>query len=67
MENTTLQIEGMSCEHCVKAVTNALNALEGVESVQISLQDNAAQLRYDPSKVTLELIKAAIREEGYEA
>jgi copper chaperone len=67
MENTTLQVEGMSCEHCVKAVTNALTALEGVASAQVSLKNKAAQVQYDPSKVSLELIKAAIREEGYEA
>lgn len=38
-----MTIEGMMCQHCSKAVTNALNALEGV-SCEVSLEDKAAYI-----------------------
>ncbi|MDR1805475.1 MAG: cation transporter [Clostridium sp.] len=67
MERLTVGIEGMSCEHCVWAVKNALEGLPGVNAVKVSLQSKSAELEYDPLKLGLEEIKAAIREEGYEA
>lgn len=38
----TIAIEGMHCEHCVKAVTDALAAVAGVDKVAVSLADNNA-------------------------
>jgi copper ion binding protein len=66
MEPKTLKVEGMSCEHCVKAVTNALNGIAGVADVVVSLKDETASFKYDPAVASLETIKAAITEEGYE-
>ena len=58
-------IEGMACEHCVKAATKALEAIEGVSGVRVSLEDKCAEFTADDS-VTDEQISAAIEEEGYE-
>jgi copper chaperone len=66
MEAKILNVEGMSCEHCVKAVSNALLAIDGVEDVAVSLQDKTASFRYDSALVSLETISAAIIDEGYE-
>lgn len=59
----TIQIDGMSCGHCVRAVEQALRALDGVDvhtvevgTVQITQSD----------AVTDEQIRAAIEEEGYQ-
>lgn len=38
----TISIEGMHCEHCVKAVNDALAAVAGVDKVAVSLADNNA-------------------------
>ncbi len=38
----TISIEGMHCQHCVAAVTEALNGVEGVEKVAVSLENNNA-------------------------
>lgn len=38
----TIAIEGMHCQHCVKAVDEALTALAGVDKVVVSLEDNNA-------------------------
>jgi copper chaperone len=66
MEQKTLKVEGMSCEHCVKAVTNALGGITGVTDIAVSLKDKAVSFNYDPAIATLEAIEAAITEEGYE-
>jgi copper chaperone len=63
----TIKIGGMSCEHCVKAVTNAVRALPGVGKVAVSLQANTADVEYDMDKISLAAIKSAIAEEGYDA
>jgi copper chaperone len=66
MENVTINIEGMSCEHCVKAVTDAVTALPSVEDVAVDLDAGTAALAYDPNKVKLEAIKEAIEDQGYD-
>ena len=61
----TIKVKGMSCQHCVQAVTRALNGVEGLENVQVDL--DSGQASYDKTKpVDLETIKAAVKEAGYE-
>ncbi len=66
MSKVVLNVEGMSCQHCVKAVTNAVIALEGVSAVDVSLEEKTAAVEYDDKLVSLETIKEAIEEEGYD-
>lgn len=65
--NEDIAVGGMSCKHCVKAVTDAVKALDGVKKVKVSLESNSATVEYDDQKVNIDAIKTAIREEGYEA
>ena len=65
MEKIALKINGMTCEHCVKAVTNAISGFPGTSDVLVNLKDGSASFGYDPAKTLLEAIKAAIVEEGY--
>lgn len=58
-----LLIEGMSCNHCVAHVKEALEAVEGVSSVEVSLEDNCAIVE---STTADEILKEAIEEEGYD-
>lgn len=58
-----LSIEGMSCEHCVAHVKEALEAIQGVENVVVSLEENSATVETD---VDNEILKSAIEEEGYD-
>jgi copper ion binding protein len=67
MQKTLIKVDGMSCQHCVKAVTDAVKALNGVKTVKVDLDAGTADVEYDTAAVTLESIKAAITEEGYEA
>jgi len=47
-------------------VENAIKELDGVSEVKVSLEEGKADITYDPSKVTLDDIKAAVDEAGYE-
>ena len=62
---TTLNIAGMSCEHCVKHVTEALKGVQGVKSAKVSLKDNNAVVDHK-DEVSLDALKAAVVEAGYE-
>ena len=63
MENTTLQITGMSCGHCVGAVRGALAALKGVEVQDVTI--GRAAVRFDPAVVTREQLVDAVEDQGY--
>jgi copper ion binding protein len=67
MTKTVIDVRGMSCEHCVKAATDAVSDLDGVAKVKVSLKKNSAVVKYDEDKVALDGIKSAIREAGFEA
>ena len=60
MEKITLKVGGMSCEHCAKAVTNAVAGIEGTEDVVVDLEAGHVSFNYDPDRATLEAVKAAI-------
>ena len=66
MKNTTLNVEGMSCSHCVNAVTKAVTALEGVSGVNVDLEGKKVTVDFEEDKVSLDKIKEAIEEEGYD-
>ncbi len=60
-----LKIEGMTCEHCVKSVREALSKVPGVDEVaEINLKPGEAVIAGEPS---IDALLAAVREEGYEA
>ncbi|MEA5009917.1 cation transporter [Clostridium tyrobutyricum] len=58
-------IEGMSCEHCVNHVTEALNEICGVKSVNVDLAGKNAVVEL-AHEVDDEKFKSAIDEAGYE-
>jgi len=66
MEEKILKVNGMSCEHCVKAVNNALGAFAGVADIAVSLKEGTVSFKYDPALASLEAIKEAIIDEGFE-
>lgn len=62
---TTLTVKGMSCQHCVMAITKALNQLEGIQNIQVDLEKG--EVRFENTKaVANERIVKAITEAGYE-
>ncbi|MDO7906793.1 copper ion binding protein [Paenibacillus sp. JX-17] len=64
MKNVTLQVEGMSCNHCVNAVEGALKNIGA--SGKVDLPSKTVAVEYDEAKLQLESIKEAIEEQGYD-
>jgi copper chaperone len=65
MEHLSLTIEGMTCEHCVRAVRGRLEQTPGVKVGDV--QVGSATLDYDPSKTNVADLEEAIADEGYTA
>ena len=61
---TVLEIDGMTCGHCVRAVKNALEAVPGVESADVVLTPGRATVMHEGIPGAL---VAAVQDEGYEA
>ena len=59
-----LDIQGMTCEHCVKRATKALQSVPGVATVEVTLEPGAA--RVNGASASDELIKA-VETAGYKA
>ncbi|WP_226659992.1 copper chaperone CopZ [Pseudalkalibacillus hwajinpoensis] len=66
MEQTTLKIEGMTCDHCKAAVTNSLKELEGVSEVEVDVKAGTAKVAYDSSSVSISEMNEAVEEQGYD-
>ncbi len=62
----TINIGGMSCNHCVAAVKKALEELKGVKNVDINLPAGKADIIFYESVTDLEKIKEAVEDAGYE-
>jgi len=62
---TTIKIKGMSCNHCVMAVTKVLRDIDGIRNVNVDLKNGEAAFdEVDP--IDMETIKERIRKAGYE-
>lgn len=62
---TTVKIKGMSCNHCVMAVTKALNQIDGLGDVQVDLEKGEATFDHGTS-LDMARIKLEIEKAGYE-
>ncbi|MDD4494709.1 MAG: copper chaperone CopZ [Eubacteriales bacterium] len=62
----SLNVEGMSCQHCVNRIEKALGSLNGIESVKVSLDDKKVVVEYDSERIALTTIKDVINDQGYE-
>lgn len=62
-----ISIEGMSCMACVAKVKKTLSDLNGVENMNVSLENKNAAFQYYPQKISLDEIKQAINNVGYKA
>lgn len=65
-EVKAFNVEGMSCSHCENAVKKSVGALEGVYSVIVDLKGKKVTVDYDADKVTVDLLKQTIEDQGYD-
>ena len=55
----------ISCEHCARAITGALSAIDGVAAVSVDVDGQRVEVEYDASTATADEIDARLEEEGY--
>ena len=67
MSRTVLKIEGMTCGHCVKSVTDALERVEGVSNAEVDLSAGRAVVEHDATQADSRALVAAVIDEGYTA
>jgi copper chaperone CopZ len=59
---TRVRIEGMSCQHCVRAVFTALAAVDGISRAEVRI--GSAEVEHDGS-VTVDALRDAVAVAGY--
>jgi copper chaperone len=65
-ETKTLNVTGMTCGHCVKAVEESVGKLSGVENVVVDLESSSVEINYQGDKVDLKKITDTIEDQGYD-
>lgn len=66
MQTIMLKVEGMHCSGCVKTVTRILDTLEGVSSVDVSLENASAQIQFDSSQVSVNKLIDVVENAGFD-
>jgi copper chaperone len=64
MDSIELKVGGMTCDHCIRAVSQALSRQPGTRVEQVTI--GTALVSYDPSVVTTQRLVNAIEDEGYQ-
>ena len=67
MKAQVINVNGMSCDHCVQTITAALKAINGVAGVQVDLENKAVTVDFEEDQTDLNTIAAKINEAGFEA
>jgi len=65
VEHATVTAPDISCGHCVATVKGAVGALPGVASIEADETTKRVEIDFDPGRVSLEQIEAALDEAGY--
>lgn len=65
MSHSMFKVQGMTCQHCVKAIEKRVAKLEGVDTVAVNLANSQVDVQFDDQKISLDGIRAAIVDEGY--
>ena len=66
-ETAQIDIKGMTCEGCVNQVKTALEKVEGVKEVKVTLADNNATVVYDTKKSDHKKLENAVNSTGFKA
>jgi copper chaperone len=65
VQDITLSVPDISCEHCVKAINASLGKLEGVDEVATDILTKTVHLRYHPGQLSMQQIEAVLDDAGY--
>lgn len=65
MNQVTLNVQGMSCEHCVDFIERNIGKLDGVESIKVQLDKGKVDVIFDLKKVDLKDITDTIEDQWF--
>jgi copper chaperone len=65
MANVVLNVPDISCEHCERAITNALTPVEGVRAVNVDIPGKQVKVDYDETTVDVNKMKELLQQEDY--
>lgn len=66
MQQVILKVSGMTCGGCVKSITNALQAKDGVKETKADLDSATVSVSFDPAKIQEGAIRSAIEDAGFD-
>ena len=66
MAQESLKVEGMTCQHCVDTIKEALGAIGGTNKVSVDLENKEVQVEYNDKETNLQNISEKIIEVGFE-
>ena len=67
MEKATFAVPDMTCNHCVKTVTEVLESVEGVDTAIVDLENDMAEVHFKDHTPSTEAMISAIEKKGYGA
>ena len=65
MQTEHFKVTGMTCGGCTSKVTHALQAISGVDEVNVSLSAGEATVQYDERLTSADQLKSAVKNAGY--
>ena len=66
MRQETIKVEGMTCQHCVETITDALNNITGLNTVNVDLVKKEVSVKFNENETDLRKISDKIIEVGFE-
>ena len=66
MQQETIKVEGMTCQHCVQIITDALNNITGLNTVNVDLVKKEVRVKFNENETKLKKISDKIIEVGFE-
>ena len=66
MRQETIKVEGMTCQHCVETITDALNNITGLNTVNVDLVNKEVSVKFNENETELKKISDKIIEVGFE-
>ena len=66
MRQETIKVEGMTCQHCVQTITEALNNITGLNTVNVDLVKKEVSIKFNENETKLKKIFDKIIEVGFE-
>jgi periplasmic mercuric ion binding protein len=67
VQEVNIRVEGARCEMCARSIAEAVESIEGVESVNVDLEKKVATVEYIPDRTDIASLETAIANAGYDA